>query len=75
MTTIWKPRGAQRPKIQPSEGIRPQHLTRFCRDAQLYFQGQNDQEQSVTFEILADYFEKDYVLGQPLRFSARAVGG
>lgn len=74
MTTIWKPRGPQKPKHIPFEGIRVNHLVQFCKDAQVFLQQRGEEDQALTFEILADYFEKDYKIGDPLRFKPTSIG-
>lgn len=74
MTTIWKPRGPQKPKMMPFEGIRVNHLVQFCKDAQMFMQERGEMDQALTFEIMADYFEKDYKMGTPLRFNPTTIG-
>lgn len=74
MTTIWKPRGPQKPKREAFEGIRVNQLVQFCRSAHMYAQDKGDADISVTFEILADYLEKEYKIGQPFKFNAHMIG-
>lgn len=74
MTTIWKPRGPQKPKREAFDGVRINQLVEFCRSAQMYAQDKGDMDISVTFEILAEYLQNDYKIGQPLKFNAHAIG-
>lgn len=74
MTTMWKPRGPQKPKHMPFEGIKINQMVQFCRDAQHYLQDRNEMDQAVTFEILADYFENDFKIGQQLVFKPMSIG-
>lgn len=74
MTTFFKPRGPQKPSIQAPEGIRITQLIQFLRDAQHKLQDEGTEEEAVLVECMADYFEHDYKLGQPLKFTARAIG-
>jgi hypothetical protein len=73
MVTIYKPRGPQKPSFVP-EGIRPNHLVRFLRDAQQKCQDKGDEDAAFRLECIADYFEKDYKPGEPIRFKASYAG-
>ena len=72
--TVWKPRGPQKPARQAFEGIRVNQLVQFCNDAKHCAQQHEDMDVAVAFEILAEYFEKDYKIGEPLRFKSQAIG-
>jgi hypothetical protein len=73
MVTLYKPRGPQKPSFV-AEGIRHTHLATFLRDVQMMCQDKGEMEASFRFECLADYFEKEYAPGEPLRFRAMHAG-
>lgn len=73
MTTVWKPRGPQRP-VRMESGIRVQSLIKFLRNAQRHLEVRGERDQALTFEILADYFENDYKEGERLEFTPQAIG-
>jgi hypothetical protein len=73
MDTIYKPRGPKKPTFI-QEGIRPNQLALFLRDAQMMCQDKGEMEASFRLECLVDYFEKNYVPDQPLVFKGRHAG-
>lgn len=73
MATIYKPRGPKKPTFV-QEGIWPQHLALFLKDAQLSCQDKGEMEAAFRLECLADYFEKEFKPGQSLVFKGRYAG-
>lgn len=74
MTTIWKPRGPQKPSRTLDTGIRPGQLVKFLRDAQMRCQDAGEEDSAFRIEMLADFFEKDYMPGQSLTFKGMNAG-
>lgn len=74
MTTIWKPRGVQKPSRNLDTGIRPGQLVQYLRDAQLRCQDAGEEDSAFRMEMLAEYFEKDYKPGQSLSFKGMHLG-
>jgi hypothetical protein len=73
MTTIYKPRTPKKPMML-TEGIRPNHLVQFLRDAQRKCLDNSEQEAAFRLDCLADYFEQYYNPNEPLRFKGMDAG-
>ena len=46
----------------------------FFKEAQQKYEMRNEQDSAFIFEMLTEYFEKDYKPSKPLTFTGRAVG-
>ncbi len=73
MVTLYKPRGPKPPSFV-AEGIWPNQLALFLRDAQLSCQDKGEMEAAFRLECLADFFDKEYKPGQSLVFKGRYAG-
>lgn len=73
MVTLYKPRGPKKPMVI-HEGIYPNQLALFLRDAQMMCQDKGEMEAAFRFECLVDYFENNYEPGQTLTFKGRHAG-
>lgn len=49
-------------------------LIEFLNDAQHKFQSLKDEDTAFVFEMMSEYFEKDYKPGSKLKFTGGAVG-
>lgn len=49
-------------------------LITFFKEAQHRFESRDEGETAFVFEMLSEYFEKDYKPSKPLVFTGRAVG-
>ena len=49
-------------------------LVNFLKEAQTRFEQRKEEDVAFAFEMMSEYFEKDYKPGKPLTFTGRAVG-
>lgn len=71
---MFKPtRGAQR-AAAATVGISPFALIRFFEQAQGKCLQEGDKDSALKFELMAEYFQKDYEPGKPLRFDGNVIG-
>ena len=71
---MFKPhRGSQGPSIRES-GINHFKLIQFLKDAQTKCQNEGEEDSAFRFEMLVEYFSKDYEPGKPLKFNPTILG-
>lgn len=71
---MFKPyRGAQGPSIRES-GINHFKLIKFLEDAQKRCEQAGEEDSAFRFEMLVDYFSKQYEPGKPLKFNPTILG-
>ncbi|NDC22719.1 MAG: hypothetical protein EB078_09150 [Proteobacteria bacterium] len=66
-------RGPQAPSFQ-SSGISHLKLIRFLEDAQRRCEEAGEKDSAFRFEMMVEYFRKDYVPGKPLAFTGMVLG-
>lgn len=49
-------------------------LIKFFQEAQERFESRKDEDTAFAFEMLSEYFQKDFKPGQKLKFTGTAVG-
>jgi hypothetical protein len=75
MTTIWKPRGPQRPKRSfETEGASHFAFVRFLENAQKMCEARGEEDAAFRFEMAAEYFRNSYVPGKPVSMSPSVLG-
>lgn len=71
---MFKPhRGVQKPAFRP-EGISHFTLIKVLRFAQQRCAQAGEEESAFRFEMMAEYFEKDYVPGKPVKMDGMMLG-
>lgn len=71
---MFKPtRGAQRPS-KTLQGINPFALIKFLEQAKMKCEQEGDNDSALKFELMVEYFSKDYEPGKPLKFTGGVIG-
>ena len=71
---MFKPRGPQKPSRQQFHGITLPQLIKVLEFSRSRCIEGGDMNAAFRFEMLREYFEKDYDPGKPVKYSGEMLG-